>query len=114
LNLIKEEIPRNKFDLLGISFLHFNGTNKKIVHNKLNRSLKVGGFVILECFSEDQIKLNSGGPRKKDSLYNKEELKNYYNNFEFIELNETKTILNESEAHRGDAYVVRMFARKLG
>lgn len=112
-DLINDELPQSKFDVLGISFLHFNGNNKKIVHNKLSKSLKVGGIVILECFSTDQVKLNSGGPRKKDSLYSKEELQKYYTNFEFIELEEKKIQLNESDAHRGDAYIVRMFARKL-
>ncbi len=113
-NLITDELQENIFDVLGISFLHFNGTNKKIVHGKLNRTLKVGGYVILECFGENQIKLNSGGPRKKDSLYNIQELKTYYSNFEFIELEEKKIKLKECEAHTGEAYVVRMFARKLG
>jgi len=112
-NLINDELPQNEYDVLGISFLHFNDENKKIVHTKLNKSLKIGGFVILECFSEEQIKLNSGGPRKKDSLYTKDELKKYYKNFEFFELEETKIVLDESDGHRGDAYVVRMFARKV-
>ncbi|PIQ08956.1 MAG: SAM-dependent methyltransferase [Ignavibacteriales bacterium CG18_big_fil_WC_8_21_14_2_50_31_20] len=112
-NLISDKLPQNEFDVLGVSFLHFNDENKKIVHTKLKESIKIGGYVILECFSEEQIKLNSGGPRKKDSLYNIEELKKYYTNFEFIELKETKIVLDESEAHRGDAFVVRMFARKL-
>jgi len=112
-NLISDELQENEFDVLGISFLHFNGTNKGIVHRKLSRTLKVGGYIILECFSESQIKLNSGGPRKKDSLYNTQELKEYYSNYEFIELKERKIILMEGEAHIGDAYVVRMFARKL-
>jgi len=112
-NLIEDEIPKNSFDVLGVSFLHFNGENKGIVHKKLKESLKIGGVVILECFSTKQIKLNSGGPRKKDSLYSKNELKKYYSNFEFIELEETKVVLNESKAHKGDAFVVRMFARKL-
>ncbi|MCF6270465.1 MAG: class I SAM-dependent methyltransferase [Melioribacteraceae bacterium] len=111
-NLITEELQENKFDVLGISFLHFNGKNKGIVHRKLGRTLKIGGYVILECFSESQIKLNSGGPRKKDSLYNIQELKEYYSNFEFIELEDNKVTLKEGDAHIGDAYVVRMFARK--
>lgn len=112
-NLIDDELPKNVYDVLGISFLHFNDENKGIVHNKLIETLKVGGLVILECFSLEQIKLNSGGPRKKDSLYSIEELKKYYFDFEFIELEEKKIILDESDGHRGDAYVVRMFARKL-
>ncbi len=112
-NLITEELPKNQFDVIGISFLHFNGTNKLIVHQKLNKALKVGGYVIFECFSESQTKINTGGPRKKDSLYNTEELKRYYPNFEFLELEDTKVVLNEGNAHIGNAYVVRMFARKL-
>ncbi len=112
-DLIKEEIPKNKFNVVGISFLHFNGINKKIVHRKLKNSLKAGGFLILECFSTKQTRLNTGGPRKKDSLYTIEELKNYYTGFEFIEAEDIKSILHEGEGHQGDAYLVRIFARKL-
>lgn len=112
-NLISEELPENQFDVIGISFLHFNGTNKRIVHQKLNKALKIGGYIIFECFSESQTKINTGGPRKKDSLYSTKELKRYYPNFDFIDLKAIKVILNEGNAHIGDAYVVRMFARKL-
>ncbi len=112
INLITEELPKNKYDVVGVSFLHFNGKNKGIVYRKLRDSLKIGGFLILECFSTEQVKLNSGGPRKKDSLYTTEELKSYFNGFQFIEAEDIKTQLHEGEGHQGDAYVVRMFARK--
>ncbi|MDA3860266.1 MAG: class I SAM-dependent methyltransferase [Melioribacteraceae bacterium] len=113
-NLITDNISQEEYDVVGVSFLHFNGKNKEIVHRKLKNSLKIGGYLILECFSTDQIKLNSGGPRKKDSLYSVDELMNYYQGFEFIETSDTKTQLNEGEGHIGDAYVVRLFAKKIG
>ena len=113
INLIEDEIPKNKFDVVGISFLHFNGVNKEVVHHKLKSSLKAGGFLILECFSTKQTRLNSGGPRKKDSLYTIDELKEYYTGFEFIEAEDIKTMLDEGEGHQGEGYVVRIFARKL-
>jgi len=113
MDLITEELPQNKYDVVGVSFLHFNGENKGIVHRKLKNTLKIGGYLILECFSRDQIKLNSGGPRKKDSLYSVEELKSYFKGFDFIEAEEIKIQLNEGDGHQGDAFVVRMFARKV-
>ncbi len=113
INLITEKIPQNKYDVIGISFLHFNGKNKGIVYRKLSNALKVGGYVIVECFSTEQVKLFTGGPRKKDSLYTIEELKQYFSGFEFIETANIKTQLHEGKGHQGDAYVVRMFARKL-
>ncbi len=113
INLITEDLPQNKYDVVGISFLHFNGKNKGIVYRKLAETLKVGGYLILECFSTEQIKLNSGGPRKKDSLYTVEELKSYFQGFEFLETEDIKINLSEGDGHQGDAYVVRMFARKL-
>lgn len=112
-NLITEEVSQNKYDVVAITFLHFNGENKEIVYRKLNNSLKVGGYLIVECFSTEQTKLNSGGPRKKDSLYTIEELKKYFHGFKFIETEDIKTKLHEGKGHQGDAYVVRMFARKL-
>ncbi len=113
-NLITLEIPKNRYDVVGISFLHFNGTNKGIVYRKLSEALKVNGYLIVECFSTEQVKLFTGGPRKKDSLYTIEELKKYFQGFEFIEAESLKTQLHEGKGHQGDAYVVRMFARKLG
>ena len=113
INLITEDLPQNKYDVVGISYLHFNGKNKGIVYRKLAESLKVGGYLILECFSTEQIKLNSGGPRKKDSLYTVEELKSYFQGFEFLETEDIKINLSEGDGHQGDAHVVRMFARKL-
>ena len=113
INLITEEIPKNKYDVIGVSFLHFNGKNKGIVYRKLNDALKVDGYLIVECFSTEQVKLNSGGPRKKDSLYSVDELKGYFEGFEFIEIADIKTKLHEGDGHQGDAYVVRLFARKL-
>ena len=113
INLITEELPQNKYDVVAVSFLHFNGKNKGIVYRKLKNTLKVGGYLILECFSREQVKLNSGGPRKKDSLYTVEELKSYFEDFEFIEAVDIKTQLHEGEGHQGDAYVVRIFARKV-
>ena len=112
IDLIKEELPNKIYDVVGISFLHFNGTNKKLVHQKLRDLIKIGGYLILECFSNEQVKLNSGGPRKKDSLYTIEELKKYYNGFDFLEAEEILTQLQEGKGHEGDAYVVRLFAQK--
>ena len=112
-NLITEEIPKNKYDVIGVSFLHFNGENKGIVYRKLKDALKVDGHIIIECFSTEQVKINTGGPRKKDSLYTIEELKKYFLDFEFIEAESIKTQLHEGKGHQGDAYVVRVFARKL-
>jgi SAM-dependent methyltransferase len=114
MDLINEDVPKNKYDVLAVSYLHFNGKNKEVVHKKLGESVKVGGHLILECFSEKQIALNSGGPRKKDSLYTVNELKKYYSGFEFLEAEDILTQLNEGEGHQGDAYVVRLFARKIG
>ncbi len=113
-NLITEEIPKERYDVIGISFLHFNGTNKGIVYRKLSEALKVNGYLIVECFSTEQVKLFTGGPRKKDSLYTIEELKKYFQGFEFIEAKSIKTQLHEGKGHQGNAYVVRIFARKLG
>lgn len=113
INLITEELPQNKYDVVGVSFLHFNGENKGIVYRKLSETIKVGGYLILECFSTEQIKLNSGGPRKKDSLFSVKELKDYFEGFEFIEAEDIKIQLHEGKGHQGDAYVVRIFARKL-
>ena len=114
-NLITDEVLENQYGVVAVSFLHLNGKDKEIVHQKLRNSLKTDGYLILECFSNEQLKLNSGGPRKKDALYSIEELISFYNDFEFIESEEVTTQLQEGEGHQGhqgEAHVIRLFARK--
>lgn len=81
-------------------------------------NLKPGRILFAaEGFSEShqtQQKENpkAGGPKNKEMLYNLEELKEDFKDFEFILFEETTTELNEGDYHVGKANVIRILAKK--
>ena len=109
--------PENSFDALAFIFAHFPIEQRRNYHRKLNGFLKPGGHLIIEGFSKkqaifQQLNPKSGGPRDVGMLYDLEELKEDFNNFEFTEAAEHQITLAEGEFHQGEASVIRIFAIK--
>ncbi len=104
--------PKNHFDATGIIFLHLQSPQKEIIHANIAKSIRPGGAVILEVFSNNQLQHNSGGPRNKNALYTIEEIEEYYKDFEVKELTEKTIELNESKSHSGPATVIRLYGIK--
>jgi len=111
-DLLEYNYPQNYYDATGIIFLHLQSPEKEIIHENIADSIKPGGSVIIEVFSNDQLRHSSGGPRNKNALYSIEEIAEYYKNFDFIELTEKQIELKESKSHWGPATVIRLYGIK--
>lgn len=106
------------FDIIGLTFVHFLPQIKTAMHKRLDSYLKIGGHIILEAFSRDHIALSkinpaAGGPQNIDMMYSIEDIKQDFQNYEIIELNETKTILKEGSFHDGQSSVIRFVGKKI-
>ena len=71
-----------------------------------------GELLHLEAFSKKHLDYNSknesiGGPKNIELLYSIDEIKNDFNDFKIINLEETEVNLNEGIYHRGIGHVVR-------
>ncbi len=78
----------NSFDVIALIYAHFPTNVKALYHQKLVKYLKKGGFLILEGFSKNQLKVNkeeqqSFGPKKLEMLYTVDEIRN---DFEALEI----------------------------
>lgn len=100
------------FDVIGFSFTHFPVSIQKQVFQNLLKFLKPGGHVIFEGFSKEQLNFSSGGPKDKDMLFSRDEVKDYFDGLEFLELRKDFIVLDEGEYHQGEASVIRFFAKK--
>lgn len=105
------------FDVLVLIFAHFPEEKRRIYHRQLTQTIKNGGYIILEAFSKNHIQnqkenLKVGGPKNIDMLYDLDEIKEDFQNFEFLEAYETETELNEGEHHKGKGSVIRILAKK--
>lgn len=107
------ELSEENFDLIAMIHIHFNPSTRKYVHRKMINSLRKGGFLIMEAFSQDQLNYNSGGPSNPEMLYSVNILMEDFTDLDIQNLYQTEYEMNEGEYHRGTGSVVRMVAQKL-
>jgi cyclopropane fatty-acyl-phospholipid synthase-like methyltransferase len=106
------ELEAESFDVIALIFAHFPSDKKHDFHKKIVSWLKPGGTLIFEAFHKDHIRLSEenpkvGGPKNPDMLFDKAEVEQIFSNFEFSELNETLSELEEGQFHVGKSSLVR-------
>ena len=114
-DLLTWQSEESCYDGAIVTYLHLHKEGfKKVLSNTL-KALKKDAYYIGEFFSDKQLALNSGGPKSLDMLYSLDEMKSYFQDeeVEIIELDEQIVHLNEGAGHKGEAWVIRVVARKL-
>lgn len=113
------EIPfkEEKFDAAVLIYAHFPADKRSQFFKEISNRIKPGGALILEGFSKDQPAYRekypkSGGPQDVALLFDLEEIKSDFEDFEFEEAQKVEIELNEGENHRGKASVIRLFGFK--
>jgi SAM-dependent methyltransferase len=104
---VEEFKTDEKFDVIGLSFVHFPVEIRKKAHQHLLQFLKVGGEVIFEGFAKAQLGNASGGPKNAAMLFSIEEIKEEFSLLEFKLLEEKTIELSEGDYHKGKAEVIR-------
>ncbi|MEG3766528.1 class I SAM-dependent methyltransferase [Alteromonas sp. 14N.309.X.WAT.G.H12] len=78
----------------------------------LERSLKPGGILLLEAYSEDQLGKETGGPNNIDMLMSKQKIENEFPNLHPLLLQELDREIHEGKFHTGIASVVQFIGQK--
>lgn len=105
------------FDAIVLIYAHVHEDKRRAYHKKVISYLKKGGVLLLEAFEKGHQKFQSinpqvGGPKDIKMLYDLEELKKDFKNFDFKEAKVEEIELTEGENHKGRAQVIRIFAEK--
>ena len=100
------------YDALGVFFFHAREATRHAVLRRLSGLVKVGGHLIMEVFSPEQIGHSSGGPKAVELMYTPEELRMLFPEYEWLHFESGKTVLDEGPYHQGEAYTIRMVGRK--
>lgn len=111
-DLTEFRYPENYYDAVGLFFVHLPIDIRKIVHEHIISSLKIGGIVILEAFNKLQINNNSGGPKDINLLYDEKDILESFRNLEIVIIENASTELNEGNYHKGKADVIRFIGKK--
>ena len=106
-----------QFDAIALIYAHFPADVKSWYHMTLSKYLRKGGVIIFEAFSKKHLAYNAknekvGGPKDIETLFSIEEMKSYFPDYHFIELEETEIELHEGIYHNGTGSVIRCVAQK--
>lgn len=100
------------YDLVALIYVHTEPLVRKNFHAELVKSIKPGGFLILEAFSKSQLAFKSGGPADINMLFDTAELNEDFKDLQVIQCELLETELDEGAFHKGMASVVRFVGLK--
>lgn len=104
--------PANRFDAVGLIYVHMPPEKRRQLHRHAFDTLKPGGSLILEGFSKKQLRHASGGPRDEALLFSLEEIREDFKDLDILLLTEEEIVITEGPFHEGKASVVRLIGKK--
>lgn len=111
-DLAEMPLPEEHFDVVALIFVHQAPDERRTFHQKLAGCLKPGGRIILESYTKEQLKYNSGGPKDPLLLIEPVDLAEDFKGLKIVE-NQSHIIWHqEGTMHSGEASVVRLIAEK--
>ena len=116
-NFSQLEYEQETFDTIALVYAHFPEKLRREYHKKLAKYLKPGGTIILEGFSKTNLELRqqqeaSNGPKDLKMLFTKEIIRQDFEDFDILELDEKVIKLDEGPFHQGQASVIRFVGKK--
>ena len=72
----------------------------------------MGGKLVIESYSKEQINYKTGGPLDINFLYSINELEKDFSDFETIQIEEIIRNVNEGKYHNGMASVIQIVGEK--
>jgi SAM-dependent methyltransferase len=105
--------PEMYYDAVALLFFHLDPVGRAYLHKQVSKSLKPGGYVILEGFHKEQLNKNTGGPKSLEMLFDERTLAVDFEGLEAELLEKRETTLDEGPYHQGEASVIRYLGRKL-
>ncbi|EON78615.1 hypothetical protein ADIS_0965 [Lunatimonas lonarensis] len=105
------------FDAIGLIYAHFPPALKESYHRVFHSLLRPGGMILFEAFSKGNLEYllknpNIGGPKDEDTLFSRDELRDFFSGYELFLLEEKEVVLEEGIFHNGKGLVIRMIAKK--
>lgn len=111
-NLEEDELLCDYYDGAILVFGHFNKKHQLSILNKIMNSISIGGYFIMEVYEESQSKLDTGGPKDIEHLYNAKQLLDWASNYSVIHFFTGETERNEGLRHTGVCRVVQLIIQK--
>ncbi|WP_198683905.1 hypothetical protein [Aliidiomarina celeris] len=76
-------------------------------------ALQPGGWLLVECYNEQQLGRGTGGPPTAELMVSLHELEQAFSGFQMLHAENTVRSIVEGSGHNGEGAVCQFIARKL-
>ncbi len=99
-------------NVVGIFFQFANPEDRAALFAQMDASLKPGGTLVIQGYSLAQLQYNTGGPGKRDHLYDEQLMREAFPQYDMLDLKTYEEQMDEGTAHAGISGLLGMTARK--
>lgn len=107
-DLTKEKVEVNQYDATIMVFGHVPKKDQQFLLESMMESVKPGGLVMFEVYSEDQLNYKTGGPQSVDMLYNPVDILHWIKNYKCLHFYYGEAERNEGKRHKGLCHVIQV------
>ncbi|WP_103106372.1 class I SAM-dependent methyltransferase [Brevibacillus reuszeri] len=112
IDLMVEDVASEEYDAAIMVFGHFHKNAQTMVLNKMKKSIKPKGILMLEVFSNEQLKYGTGGPPELEMLYEPKDILAWCEGHEVIHFFYGEQERVAGKVHNGLAHVIQLVLRK--
>ena len=99
-------------NVVGIFFQFATPDQRSRLFTLMADSLRPGGTLIIQGYTERQLEFKTGGPGKVEHMYNETMMRDAFSGWEFIDLRSYEAELSEGSGHSGPSGLLGLTARK--
>lgn len=110
---IEEFSAEKQYDAVALIYVHVPSVIRRKFHQEIFKSIKPGGFLVLEAFAKEQLALNSGGPKDEALLYDAPALCEDFQLLHIMNCEQKDIQLDEGSFHKGKASVLRLTGQRI-
>lgn len=111
-NLLDYDFGEQRWDSIISIFAHTPKNLQQNIFAKVRASLVKGGIFLLEGYHAEQLKMNTGGPKSKEMMFDLKELKEAFDGFEIIKAQYIQRKVIEGQYHNGESETIQFICRK--
>lgn len=112
IDLTKEKVKADQFDAAIMVFGHVPKQEQEFLIKNMVDSVKSGGYVIFEVYSEAQLNYQTGGPQNLDMLYHPTEILDWISDYKCLHFYYGEAMRNEGKRHVGLGHVIQVVIKK--
>ena len=112
MDLTKEKVEPNQYDAAIMVFGHVPKKDQPFFMENMMNSVKPGGYIIFEVYSEAQLEYQTGGPKSVELLYDPVEVLNWISDYKCIHFYYGEAVRNEGKKHIGLGHVIQVVLKK--